>query len=158
MIHHIDEYLAAHPFFAGLGDEALTLLAGCAQNVHVNPDEYLFHEGNAADTFYVVRRGRVALEVYSPSTGPLVVDTMEDADVVGWSWLVPPYRWFFDARAVEPTSLIAMDGACLRGKCDEDPRLGYVLMQRIAGVMFQRLQAARLRLLDVYGEPDAQHR
>jgi CRP/FNR family transcriptional regulator, cyclic AMP receptor protein len=157
VIHHPDEYLAGHPFFSGLGQEALTLIAGCAQNVHLEAGRYLFHEGDAADMFYVVRRGRVALEVHSPGTGSLVVDTMEDTDVVGWSWLVSPYRWFFDARAVEPTSLVALDGACLRGKCEEDPSLGYALMQRIAGVMYQRLQAARLRLLDVYGEPSAPH-
>jgi CRP/FNR family transcriptional regulator, cyclic AMP receptor protein len=72
---------------------------------------------------------------------------------VGWSWLVPPYRWVFDARAVAPTSAMAFDAVCLRGKCDADPALGFDLMQRVARVMYERLQAARVRLLDLYGAP-----
>lgn len=148
----IAEELPDHPFFAGLDDEALALLAGCAVNVHFAPGELLFREGDPADRFFVLRRGRVAIEVHAP-TGGIVLDTADDGDVVGWSWLVPPYRWVFDARAVTPTSAVALDAVCLRGKCDGDPALGYALMQRVTGVMYERLQAARVRLLDLYGGP-----
>ena len=85
----------------------------------------------------------------------LMIATLGDGTVVGWSWLFPPYRWSFDARAIEDTRAIAFDGACLRGKCDSDHELGYVLMQRFAQIILDRLQAARLQLLDVYGEPAA---
>ena len=81
----------------------------------------------------------------------MVVDTAHADDVVGWSWLVPPYRWLFDARATEETSAIAFDGACLRGKCEADPAIGYALLQRVVQVMSARLQSARVRLLDLYG-------
>ena len=87
-----------------------------------------------------------------PTEG-VVLDTARDGDVVGWSWLVAPYRWTFDALATEETSVIAFDGACLRGKCEADHELGYVLMQRFAQIILDRLQSARLQLLDVYGTP-----
>jgi CRP-like cAMP-binding protein len=149
----IETLLAGQPFFAGLDAEALTLIAGCARNVHVGSGEHLFREGEPADTFYLLRRGRVALELHDPRGGTLVVDTADEGDVVGWSWLVPPYRWVFDARAVTEVSAVAFDGVCLRGKCDDDPRIGYALMQRVTHVMLQRLQAARIRLLNLYGRP-----
>jgi CRP/FNR family transcriptional regulator, cyclic AMP receptor protein len=149
----IAEYLPHHPFFAGLDESALTLIAGCAVNVHFRPGQHLFHEGEPADTFYVIRRGRVALEVHAPAGPPVVVDSAHAEDVVGWSWLVPPYRWQFDARATEETSAIAFDGACLRGKCEQDPAVGYALLQRVVRIMSSRIQSARIRLLDLYGVP-----
>lgn len=146
----IAQYLPSHPFFAGLDDEALTLVTGCAVNAHLRPGEYLFREGEPADTFYVIRSGRVAIRMRLP-TDAVVVDTARDGDVVGWSWLVPPYRWTFDAVATEDTSVVSIDGACLRGKCEADPALGYALLQRVVRVMSTRLHSARVRLLDLYG-------
>lgn len=147
----LDELIAHAPVFAGLGSEDLTLIAGCAQNVGFDDGELLFREGEPADTFYVVRRGRVSLELHTPERGGLVIDTIEPGEVVGWSWLFEPYVWHFDARAAGPLRAIAFDGACLRGKCDDDKELGYALMKRFAQVMIDRLQHARVRLLDVYG-------
>lgn len=146
----IPQFLAGHRFFAGLDDEAIALVTGCAVNAHVRPGEYLFREGEPADTFYVVRHGRVAIQMRQP-TGGVVVDTARDGDVVGWSWLVAPYRWTFDAVATEETSVVSIDGACLRGKCESDPALGYALLQRVVQVMSTRLHSARVRLLDLYG-------
>lgn len=146
----IAEYLPEHPFFAGLAADVLGLAAGCAVNVHFRPGAYLFREGEPAATFYVLRHGRVAIQMRTP-TQDAVLDTAQDGDVVGWSWLIPPYRWTFDARATEETSAIAFDGSCLRGKCESDPALGYVLLQRVVQVMSSRLHSARVRLLDLYG-------
>ncbi|HVX42309.1 MAG TPA: cyclic nucleotide-binding domain-containing protein [Mycobacteriales bacterium] len=147
----MQDLLAAHPFFTGLDEAAMTLIAGCATNVHFPDGAYIFREGAPADTFYLIRHGRVALQVHEPARGRLLIDTIDDDEVLGWSWLVPPYRWFTDARAVTETSAIALDGACLRGKCEDDPALGYQLLQRVAGVMYQRLHATRMRVLDLYG-------
>lgn len=149
----VGQLLAESPFFAGVDADLVAELAGCAQNVHVAQDAYLFHAGGPADRLYVVRRGRVALEIPGSTGGPEVVDTVDDGDVVGWAWLVPPYRWFTDARAVLPTSAVALDAVCLRAACDADPRLGYALLQRVAGVLYRRMQGARVRLLDLYGAP-----
>ena len=151
----IEQYLPDHPFFAGMDASALAIVAGCATNVSFAPGEYLFRTGQPADQFFVVRRGRVALQVHSPAAGTMVVDTADAGDVVGWSWLVPPYTWLFDARAVEPTGAVSFDGLCLRGKCEEDPHLGYELMKLVTQVMLSRLTAARVRLLDLYGTAEA---
>ena len=147
----IADYLSRHPFFAGLDADSISELAGCAVNQHIRAGEYLFREGGTADHFYVITRGRIALELHSPANGPHVLDSAGEGEVLDWPWLIPPHRWFFDARAVEPTSVISLDAACLRGKCDADPRLGYHLTQRAAQTMSHRLQATRVRLLDVYG-------
>ena len=150
----IPDLLAEQPFFAGFGAEELELVAGCAVNLRVDAGRYLFREGDPADRFFLLRHGRVALEVGSPH-GRLVVETLDEGDVVGWSWLVPPYRYFFDARAVQPTTAVVFDGACLRDKCEADARLGYALLRRVSEVMLSRLQATRVRLFDLYGAPGA---
>jgi CRP/FNR family cyclic AMP-dependent transcriptional regulator len=151
-IQSIDEVLATLPTFAGLEPAQLELISGCGQNCGFEAGEYLAREGDAANSFYVIRHGRVALELPAPGRGVLI-STLGDGAVVGWSWLLPPHRWSFDARAIEPTRAIVFDGACLRGKCEADNKLGYALMQRFAGIILDRLQATRLQLLDVYGKP-----
>ena len=152
-IRPIADFLAGHPFFAGLDAGSVQQLAGCARNEHLKAGEYLFREGGTAEHFYVVMRGRIALELISPGAGALVLETAGDGEVLDWPWLIPPYRWMCDARAVEPASLVSLESACLRGKCDADPRLGYEFVQRVAQVMSGRLLAARVRLLDLYGSP-----
>ena len=149
----IAEYLAAHPFFEGLDNASVEELAGCASNEHIRAGQYLFREGGPADHFYVVMHGRIGLELFSPGRGPQVLDSVGEGEVLDWPWLIPPYRWMSDARAVVPTSVVSLDSACLRRKCEADPRLGYALVQRVAQVMSNRLQATRVRLLDVYGSP-----
>jgi CRP/FNR family transcriptional regulator, cyclic AMP receptor protein len=153
----IEQYLPDHPFFTGLDTDALALVSGCATNVSLAAGEFLFREGEPADWFFVIRRGRVAIEVHAPAAGTVVLDTADAGDIVGWSWLVPPYRWLFDARAVEATGAVTFNGRCLRDKCEEDPRLGYELTRRVTHVMSDRLVAARMRLLDLYGTAGASH-
>ena len=152
----MEEVLSSHPFFAGLNAGAMRLIAGCASNVHFAEGEFLFEEGHEANQFWVIRRVRVAMQLESPGRGAIVTDTMDEGEVVGWSWLVPPYRFFADGRAVTPVSATALDGACLRGKCEADPELGYQLLKRVTSVMYQRLQSTRIRLVDLYGTEPAQ--
>jgi CRP/FNR family transcriptional regulator, cyclic AMP receptor protein len=142
--------LAEHPFVRGLDDRYVDLMVGCATNVRFQAGEYIFREGGSADQFYLLRHGRAAIEIYAAERGAITVMTVGEGETVGWSWLFPPYRWMFDARAVELTRAVALDGKCLRGKCDEDHELGYELMKRIVQVAEQRLQATRLQLLNVY--------
>ena len=152
-IHGLERYLAGHPFFQGLADEYLELLAGCARNVVFEPGEIIFSQGAPADVFYLLRDGRVAIEIPAPGGGRIVIDTLDGGDVLGASWLVAPFRWHFDARALDLTRAFALDAVCLRGKCDDDPVLGYDLMKRFAAIMQDRLHATRLRLTDMYGNP-----
>lgn len=151
----LPELLAEHDFTKGLDQAALDLIAGCAHNVRFRPGTYVFREGGAAERFYLVRRGRVALEMIVPGRGRMTIQTLKGGEILGVSWLFPPYRWSFDARAITDVGAIAFDAACLRGKCDEDHHLGYELMRRFAPKLSERLQAARLQLADVYGNPHA---
>ena len=146
----IDELIGETPTFDGLEPAQLELIAGCARNVHVKAGTILLCEGQPANEFYVIRHGSVALELDAPG-GSLVIQTLAEGEVLGWSWLFAPFRWQMDGRALEACSLVMFDGACLRGKCDADHELGYQLMSRFAANVVDRLQATRFQLLDVYG-------
>jgi CRP-like cAMP-binding protein len=147
----IETVLREVPLFQGLTPAALELIAGCGSNVRFLEGETLFRQGDPADTFLVLRHGSITLETFVPTRGAVTIETLEAGEVVGWSWLFPPYRWHFDARATSLVRATSFDGACLRGKCEADPKLGYDLMSRFAQVVIERLQWTRLRLLDVYG-------
>jgi len=148
----LEPLLSGHRFFAGLDPAYLTVLTGCAKNVVLPAGTFAFTEGTPADRFYLIRDGVLALEVAAPGRAPITVQTLTAGDVAGFSWLVSPlHRWQFDGRVVERVQALDMDGTCLRGRCESDPRLGYELMRRFAGVATDRLQATRLQLLDVYG-------
>jgi CRP-like cAMP-binding protein len=148
----LERILSGHPFFEGLPRVDLELIVGCASNVRFEARQFLFRTGEEANEFFLVRSGRIALEVAPPGRASVAVQTLGEGEILGWSWLVPPYHWVFDARAIEPTRAIALDGKCLRAKCESDHDLGYELLKRFAHIMEQRLQAARLQLLDVYGK------
>lgn len=142
--------LAEHPFFKDLESHHLDLIVGCASNVRFNAGEFIFRQGEEADQFYLIREGMVALEIFVAGRGPVKVQTMGEGEVLGWSWLVPPYRWMFDAHATELTRAIALDGKCLRNKSEQDHDLGYQLLKRFATVVQGNLDAARLQILNIY--------
>jgi CRP-like cAMP-binding protein len=119
--------------------------------VRFESGQYLFHEGQSADQFYLIRQGHVALELAAPGRGAIMIQTLAEGEIVGISWLIPPYRWTNDARAIDLVRAIAIDGACLRRKCEVDHDLGYEMMKRFVPILVQRLQATRLQILDVYG-------
>ena len=148
----LEALLAEHPFFEDLESKYVQIIADCASNVVFQEGEQIFREGDDANSFYVIRQGKVALEIFVPRRGPVNILSVEDGDVVGWSWMFPPYKWHFDARAMELTRAAAFDARCLRGKLDEDPQLGFELMKRFASVMLDRLNISRLQLLDIYGK------
>ena len=147
----LEQIVREHPFFAGLNEDFLGLVCGCARNVVFQAGDYLFHEGTAADQFYLLRHGRVGLEITVPGRSAVTFQTLVAGEIVGVSWLFPPYRWTYDARALELTRAIALDAACLRGKCEQDHELGYDLMKRFVPVVVERLHATRMQILDVYG-------
>jgi CRP-like cAMP-binding protein len=150
--HTLEPTLASHPFFKGLSEPHLALLTGCTSNVVFDAGAFVFREGQPADRFYLLRHGRVGLEIFPPAGGPLTIETLEAGEVLGWSWLFPPYKARFDARALTLVRALSLDGACLRRKCEEDKTLGYELLRRFAAVIIERLEATRLQLLDLYGQ------
>jgi CRP-like cAMP-binding protein len=147
----LDVLVAESPIFKGLDQASLELIAGCGQNTVFDAGEYLFREGDQADTFYMVRHGRVMVQTFVPGRGAVTLDTVDEGDIVGWSWLFPPYRWRFDARALDLVRAVAFDGACLRGKCADDHDFGYGLFLRFSQVIVDRLEATRLQLLEIHG-------
>lgn len=153
-MQNLEPLLREHPFTKGLADEYVALMAGCSANVRFDAGEVIFREGEPANTFYLLRTGCVAIEIFFPHRGTVTITTINGGDVLGWSWLVPPYTWRFGATAVELTRALRLDAECLRTKCDVDPRLGYELFKRLSLVMAERLQATHFQLLDVYGPHD----
>lgn len=149
---NLETVIAEHPFFKGLDAASVKIIVDCASNVCFQPETYIFKEGNEADYFYLIRQGQVAIEIFAPERGPITVQTVNEGDVLGWSWLFPPYHWQFDARATKLTRATVFDGRCLRTKCETDNRLGYELIKRFSQIVVDRLQATRMQLLDVYGQ------
>jgi CRP-like cAMP-binding protein len=149
----IKKVLADHPFFKGLAPEYVEMLASVATNIQFEAKDFLFRDGEESDQFYVILRGRVALETFAPERGPIIVSTLGEGEVLGWTWIVEPYIHRYDAQALELTRVLALDGKSLRRKCEENHDLGYELMKRFTHIMAQRLEATRLQLIDVYGTP-----
>ncbi len=148
----LEPILAQHPFLQGLDPAMLSLIVGCASNVRYDVNQHLFEEEDEATQFFVIRSGKVAIEMNVPGRGAVTIQTIGEGDILGWSWLLPPYLWHFTARATELTRAIALDGTCLRNKCESDARLGYELLKRFAGILEDRVESMRLQLLDIYSE------
>ena len=150
MIETLERIIAECPFFAGLDQSFMNLVVGCASNVRFDAGTYIFKEGAPADTFYLIRSGKVAVEIFHPQRKPIVISTLDEGEILGWSWLLPPYVWKFHAHAIQNIRAIALDGRCLRNKCEENHDLGYEILKRFVQIIEQRLDATRLQLLDVY--------
>lgn len=147
----LERLLAEHPFFKDLDPRYIQMIAGCASEVTFKAGEFVFREGDFATHFWLIRQGKVSLEIFAPGRGPIMLETLTDGDVMGWSWIVEPFKKQYDARALDLTRAIVFDARCIRGKCEEEPKLGYELFKRFCQIMGERLQATRMRLLDLYG-------
>ena len=146
----LEAILKEHPFFEDLDQKHLEFIAGCGKNVAFKAGEVILKEEGQADKFYLIRYGKVAIHIAKPRS--ITIQTIKEGDILGWSWLIPPYKYRFSARAVEDTRAIALDGRCLRGKCEENHELGYNLLKRLVTVLTERLEATRIQLLDIYNK------
>lgn len=149
-VEGLDRLLREHPFFKEFQPDALALMAGCARNEAFDAGTAILRAGDPADRFYILRHGDVAVEIGVPGRGKVPLETVHEGDILGWSWLVPPYKWSFDARAVSLVRAVSLDAVCLRRKMEENHELGYRLLQRFVPVMAERLTAARLQMQDLY--------
>lgn len=145
--------ISAHPFFAALTDAQRAALAEDAITETFTAGQRLFDEGGIADRFWLIEQGSIALDMRIPGRGDQIVETLGPGTVLGWSWLHPPYRWHFGAMARIATTTIAFDAASVRRRCDADPAFGYAMLRSFTPVITERLQATRLRLLDLYAAP-----
>jgi CRP/FNR family cyclic AMP-dependent transcriptional regulator len=151
-MEELEQILRQHPFLEGMERRHLRVLVECAFDVCFDAGKFLFREGETADRVYFIRQGTVAIEIFSPQRGPIKIESLTNGGVLGWSWLVAPYYWRFDARAVDTIRAIALDGKWLRNKCETDRDLGYELLKRFVSIVDRRLQATRLQLVGRYGE------
>lgn len=147
----IHEALAGHRFFRTVDPVFIRILEECAAMMDFKAGETIFRQDWDAKRFYALYRGRVALELHTPGKGTAVIETLDPGDIFGSSWLFPPYRYDYDARAVRDSRAVAFNAECLRTICEADHDLGYDLMKRFAAIMRRRLQMARLQCLDIYG-------
>ncbi|RLK50150.1 cyclic nucleotide-binding protein [Alkalispirillum mobile] len=149
----IKQMLADQAFFEGLDDAVLDLLAGHAGEKSLDKDEVLFERGDPASHFYLLQDGRITIEVPAIEGPSLEVQNLEAGEILGWSWLIPPFRWSFQARAEAPTRLVEFDGETIREQCEKHPELGYIVLKRFASLMSERLDAARRRMMDEWNPP-----
>lgn len=149
--HSLARLLKEHPVIKDLDDSQLEYLSGCAKNVRLAANQFLFREGDPANELYLIRSGKLALELHDGGRGTRIVETLGEGDAAGWSTLFPPYRWSMDGRAIATVQILSIDGACLRKKLDADHSFGYAFMRCLLKEVHQRLQRVRLQHLDVYG-------
>ena len=141
------ESLAAHPFLHGMSRDHLAVLADTASDVTFPARHRLFEDGGRATRFWLIQSGYVALDLHVPGQGRTKMDTIGMGELLGWSWLFPPYTWAFGAVAACPVEAFEFDGRMVRARCESDPAFGYELTQRLARVVAKRLQATRVRLI-----------
>jgi CRP-like cAMP-binding protein len=144
----ISESIRKFAFFDGMCPEHLAVLSEDAKTVRFKAGEVLFRQDDPANQFYLIESGKVAIEAHEPANGTTLVQTLGPGDVLGWSWLFPPFAWHFQARAIEPTSAIALNGAHLLVVAERNHDFGYELMKRVAQLVIRRLQATRKQLLE----------
>lgn len=148
------DLLAEHPFVDGLAPLSLDRLATYAHPMYRDRGHRLFAAGRPAVRFWLLRTGRVALDLAVPGRGDVVIETLGPGAVLGWSWIFPPWQWQFGAVVAEPIRAIEFNAAGVRHLMGDDPEIGYELSRRFMAVMLDRLQATRTRLLDLYGYPE----
>jgi CRP/FNR family transcriptional regulator, cyclic AMP receptor protein len=148
--------LAEHPFLCGLNAHQRRVLGNCAMVSHFEPGDLIFRQGDPANRFYLIHRGKVALESHLRGGGTVLIENLGGGDVLGWSWLFPPYYWQFDARAIEPTVAVFFYGTPLREECEADHDLGYELVKRMSEVVIRRLQVTRRQLLELHEKGQTQ--
>jgi len=143
----IERRIIEHPFLNGMTPHQHRILSDCAMAMHFSAGELIFREGDPANRFYLIEKGNVSLESYVKGQGMIPIQTIGVGEVLGWSWLFPPYFWHFNARALEPIDAIFFYATPLREECESDHELGYELLKRMAEVMLRRLQATRRQFL-----------
>lgn len=142
------EYLSAHEFFSGFSDDVLKFLYECSSTREIKKGQILFRQGENADKFYVVKSGRISVQIPAIIGPDLEIQTLGKDQVLGWSWLISPYKWNFQAKAEEHSELLQFDGIAILARCEQEPKFGYELLKKFAGLMSERLNAARLKMMD----------
>lgn len=142
------EYLKSHTIFSDLKVKHIEILAKHCKKQTFAVGDLLFKQQDPAETFFILLVGSVQVEVPAIQGPALPVQELGPDEVLGWSWLIPPYRWNFEAKADQDCEVLVFDGKALLAYCEEHNDFGYELIKRFSGLMSQRLQAARIRMMD----------
>jgi CRP-like cAMP-binding protein len=149
----IADYLSRHPFFTGMDDQYIEFLADSAVETQIGAGGILFRQGTPADKFYLLRSGQVSIQVPALVGPVLEIQQLGEGQLLGWSWLIAPYMWNFQARVEEDSTFLEFDGRAVLAHCEEDPRFGFELLKRFAALMSERLDAARQKMMDEWNPP-----
>lgn len=148
-MNNLERNIRNHPFLAGVRENHLNAICAHAVEADFKAGDIMMREREPAFSTYLIVSGEVALEVHSRATHrDVLIDTVVAGEVLGWSWLFPPFCWHFQARAKQPTHAIMLDAAALMVRCEEDHQLGYILMKRITQVLIRRVDAMRHFILE----------
>lgn len=142
------EYLSSHEFFSGFNDDILKFLCECSSMHEIKKGQILFRQGENADKFYVLRNGCISIQMPAIMGPNLEIQTLGKDQVLGWSWLIPPFKWSFQAMAEEDSGLLMFDGTAILARCEREPKFGYELLKKFAALMSMRLDAARQKMMD----------
>ena len=149
----ISEYLSTHEFLYEFSDDALKFLCDYSSTVEIKKGEVLFLEGETADKFYVVRSGRISLQMPAIIGPTLEIQSLDENQILGWSWLISPYKWNFQTKAEEDSELLQFDGVAILARCNEEPKFGYELLKKFAALMSVGLNTARIKMMDEWNPP-----
>ncbi|MDH5354752.1 MAG: cyclic nucleotide-binding domain-containing protein [Gammaproteobacteria bacterium] len=149
----INDYLSSHPFFDKLDEDFLQFVSNSATELQLKKGDILFRQGELADKFYLLREGQISVQVPAIVGPALEIQSLSKGQILGWSWLMPPYRWHFLARVEEDSDLIEFDGISILAHCEEDPKFGYELFKHFAALMSERLEVARQKMMDQWNPP-----
>ncbi len=149
----ISNYLSAHLFFSGLDEKYVEFLSASAATKRIERGQVLFRQGTPANKFYLLRSGKISVEVPALVGPVLQIQSLSEDQILGWSWLISPYQWHFQARVEEDSEIIEFDGSVILERCERDPKFGYELLKRFAGLMSERLDAARQKMMDQWNPP-----
>lgn len=146
-------YLSAHEFFSELSEDVLKFLTDCSSTLDIEEGQILFQQGEKADKFYIIRNGRITVQIPAIMGPNLEIQNLGKDQVLGWSWLISPYKWSFQAKADEDSVLLQFDGTAILARCEQEPKIGYELLKKFAGLMSTRLDAARRKMMDEWNPP-----
>jgi CRP-like cAMP-binding protein len=142
--------IARHEFFRDFKPQHLKIFQDCVSDARYGRDQLLLRQGQGAERFFIVRKGEVRLELLTPENGSVPVQTIGPGEIVGWSWIIPPYKSTFDARAIEPLHVLVFDASELRRECEQDFELGYRVLQKFTLALSTRLEAVRAKLVEYH--------
>lgn len=144
----ISEYMLSHEFFSELNEDSMLILCKYVRPLEIKKGQLLFRQGEHADNFYIIRNGHISVQIPALMGPTLEIQTLSKDQVLGWSWLISPYQWHFQAKAERDSSLLEFNGSKILARCELEPKFGYELLKRFAVLMSDRLDASRQKMMD----------